>query len=159
VSDLVDGMVARRAAAATPFLRRLDSAVDTVFYLAVAYAAWLVHRAPLRALALPIGIVVAGEIANYLVALARFRREASHHAWSAKLWGLLLFLALLLLLGIGSAALLPFALAAGMIAEAEGLAITLTLPAWRHDTPSAWHAWRIRREHRRRTRQDTLRIE
>ena len=40
-SDVLDGVVARRYGAITPFLRRLDSSVDTVFYLAVAYAAWV----------------------------------------------------------------------------------------------------------------------
>ena len=39
LSDVLDGVVARRAGAVTPFLRRLDSSVDTVFYLGVAYAA------------------------------------------------------------------------------------------------------------------------
>jgi phosphatidylglycerophosphate synthase len=149
VSDVVDGMVARRASAVTPVLRRLDSSVDTVFYLAVAYAAWLLHPEPLRRLAVPIGVVLAGEALNYVAALVRFRREASYHAWSAKLWGLLLFLALLLLLGAGSGALLPFALAAGIVAEMDTLAITMTLPSWRHDVPSVWHAWRIRHDSRR----------
>jgi CDP-diacylglycerol--glycerol-3-phosphate 3-phosphatidyltransferase len=140
VSDVVDGMVARRTSAVTPFLRRLDSSIDTVFYLAVAYAAWLLHPEPLRRLVVPIGVVIAGEALNYVAALIRFRREASYHAVSAKLWGLLLFLALLVLLGTGSAVLLPIALVAGIVAELETLAITMTLPSWRHDVPSIWHA-------------------
>jgi CDP-diacylglycerol--glycerol-3-phosphate 3-phosphatidyltransferase len=148
VSDVVDGIVARRASAVTPFLRRLDSSVDTVFYLAVACAAWVLHPEPLRRLAVPIGVVIGGEALNYVVALARFRREASYHARSAKLWGLLLFLALLLLLGTGSAVLLPMALTAGIVAELETLAITMTLPSWRHDVPSVWHAWRILQDSR-----------
>jgi hypothetical protein len=41
--------------------------------------------------------------------------------------------------------LLPIALTAGIVAELETLAITMTLPSWRHDVPSVWHAWRIRR--------------
>jgi phosphatidylglycerophosphate synthase len=149
VSDVVDGMVARRALVVTPVLRRLDSSADTVFYLAVAYAAWLLHPEPLRRLGVPIGVVIAGEALNHVAALVRFRREASYHAVSAKLWGLLLFLALLLLLGTGSAALLPFALAAGIVAELETLAITITLPSWRHDVPSVWQARRIRHDSRR----------
>jgi hypothetical protein len=67
---------------------------------------------------------------------------------SAKLWGLLLFLALLVLLGTGSAGLLPIALAAGIVAELETLAITMTLPSWRPDVPSVWHAWHIRHDSR-----------
>jgi Phosphatidylglycerophosphate synthase len=144
VSDLLDGVVARHAGVVTPFLRRLDSSVDTVFYLGVAYAAWHRHPDALRALALPIAVVIGGEALNYAVAYAKFRREASYHARSAKLWGLLLFLALLALLATGSSTLLPVALAAGVIAEMETLAITLVLRGWRHDVPSVWNALRIR---------------
>lgn len=144
VSDVLDGVVARRAGAVTPLLRRLDSVVDTVFYLGVAYATWHRHPAELRALALPILIVMGAEALNYAVAYARFRREASYHARSARLWGLLLFLALFLLLATGRATLLPVALAAGMVAQLETLAITLVLPHWRHDVPSVWSARRTR---------------
>jgi phosphatidylglycerophosphate synthase len=143
-SDVLDGVVARRYGAITPLLRRLDSIVDTIFYLAVAFSAWILHPQPLRALAWPISIVLAGEAANYVVALLKFRREASYHAWSAKAWGFLLFLALMSLFGIGSAVLLPIALGAGIVAECESLAITLILPSWRHDVPSIWHARRLR---------------
>ncbi len=143
-SDVLDGVVARRAGAVTPMLRRLDSAVDTVFYLGVAYATWHRHPAELRALALPIAIVIGAEALNYAAAYVRFRREASYHARSARLWGLLLFLALFLLLATGRATLLPVALAAGMLAQIETLAITLVLPQWRPDVPSVWNARRIR---------------
>lgn len=145
-SDVLDGVVARRYGAITPFLRRLDSTVDSIFYLAVAYAAWMLHPQTLRALSWPIFMVLGGEATNYLVALLKFRREASYHAWSAKLWGFLLFLALLNLFGIGSAGLLPIALAAGIVAQCESLAITFVLPSWRHDVPSLWHARRLRLE-------------
>ena len=151
VSDILDGVVARRVGAVTPLLRRLDSVVDTLFYLGVAYATWHRHPAALRALAVPILIVIGAEALNYAVAYARFRREASYHARSAKLWGLLLFLALFLLLATGSAALLPVALAAGMVAQVETLAITLVLPQWRHDVPSVWNARRIRARRTQRT--------
>jgi phosphatidylglycerophosphate synthase len=144
VSDVLDGLVARRAGVVTPFLRRLDSSVDTVFYLGVAYAAWHRHPDALRALALPILVVLGAEALNYALAYAKFRREASYHARSARLWGLLLFVALLVLLAMGSSALLPVALVAGLLAEAETLAITLVLRRWRHDVPSVWNALRIR---------------
>lgn len=144
LSDILDGVVARRAGAVTPLLRRLDSTVDTVFYLGVAYATWRRHPAELRALAVPILIVIGAEALNYAAAYARFRREASYHARSARLWGLLLFLALFVLLATGRATLLPVALVVGMIAQAEALAITFVLPEWRHDVPSVWNARRIR---------------
>lgn len=144
VSDILDGVVARRYGAITPFLRRLDSVADTIFYLATAYAAWTLHPASLRELAWPIAVVIAGEATNFLVAFLKFHREASYHAWSAKVWGALLFSALMALFGTGSAAMLPVALLSGIIAQCESLAITAVLPIWHHDVPSVWHAWRLR---------------
>jgi CDP-diacylglycerol--glycerol-3-phosphate 3-phosphatidyltransferase len=149
LSDVFDGVVARHYRVATPGLRRLDSTVDTVFYLAIAYAVFRLHPAPLRALAWPIGIVLVGEALNYVAAYLVFKRGAGYHAWSAKAWGALLFVALLLLLASGSSALLPVALVLGVIAQADTLAITLALPVWQSDVPSAWHAVRMRRDPRR----------
>ncbi len=40
VSDIFDGIIARRLNVATPALRRLDSVADTFFYVACGYAAW-----------------------------------------------------------------------------------------------------------------------
>jgi CDP-diacylglycerol--glycerol-3-phosphate 3-phosphatidyltransferase len=145
LSDVFDGVVARRCGVATAMLRRLDSSVDTVFYLAIAYAVYRLHPDPLRALAWPIAIVLGGEALNYVAAYALFRREAGYHAWSAKVWGALLFSSLLLLLAGGNAILLPVALTAGIVAQADTLAITLSLPAWQPDVRGVGHALRLRR--------------
>jgi phosphatidylglycerophosphate synthase len=143
-SDVLDGVVARRAGAATPLLRRLDSAVDIVFYLSIAWAAWRLHPSSLRALKLPILLVVAGEIVNQGAALLKYGREPSYHAWSARVWGLLLFLSFFALLGFGSPMLLTVALAAGLLSQLESLGMTLVLPTWHHDVPTIRHAWRLR---------------
>ena len=145
LSDVFDGVVARRFDVATATLRRLDSSVDTVFYLCVAYAAWRIAPAPLRAVRWGVTAVLATMALNYLVEWLRFRREASYHARSARLFGLVLFAALAWLLATGSGALLPAAIVCGLVSHFENLAITLILPRWHHDVPSAAHAWRIRR--------------
>ena len=145
LSDVFDGIVARRGDAATPGLRRLDSVVDTIFYLAIAFAVWRLHPAVIRAYRVAIACVIAAELLNYAVAFARFRREASYHAWSAKAWGLLLFVALELLFAIAEPRVIPIALVVALLAQLETLAITLTLPAWDHDVRSVWIALARRR--------------
>lgn len=145
VSDVFDGIVARRGGAATSGLRRLDSVVDTIFYLAIAYAVWRLHPSVIRAYRVAIACVIAAELLNYAAAFARFRREASYHAWSAKAWGLLLFVALELLLAAGEPRLIPIALVVALLAQLETLAITLTLPVWDHDVRSVWIALARRR--------------
>lgn len=99
----------------------------------------------IRAYRVAIACVIAAELLNYAAAFARFRREASYHAWSAKAWGLLLFVALELLLAAGEPRLIPIALVVALLAQLETLAITLTLPVWDHDVRSVWIALARRR--------------
>ena len=145
LSDVFDGVVARRTGTATPMLRRLDSAVDTVFYLAIAVAAWLLHRDEIQPLLALIVLVIATELGTNLLCLLRFRREASYHAWSARLFGAALFAALLALFAAGTPTLVVPALVVGLLSHAENAAITLALPEWRHDVRSVFAAWKIRR--------------
>ena len=151
LSDDFDGVVARRTGTATPILRRLDSMVDTVFYLGIATAAWMLHRGELRPL-LPLMLLVIGtELATNALCWLRFRREASYHAWSARVFGLVLFAALLLLFAAESPALIVPAVVVGLISHAENAAITLTLPEWRYDVRSLFVAWQIRQSRPRAT--------
>ena len=145
LSDYFDGVLARRCAVDSAAVRRFDSATDTVFFLCAAWAAWRLHADLLRPWAGMALAVVALEVARYLFDAVKFRREAAYHAWSAKAWGLSLFAALVAVLGFGSAVpLVPVALALGIVADAEGLAISAVLPVWTHDVKSVLHALRIR---------------
>ena len=145
LSDILDGVVARRTGRATPALRRLDSSVDTVFYLAIAAAGWLLFREELRPTLPWITAVIATELLTNAVSWMRFRREASYHSVSAKLFGLSLFIALLVLFVAGTGALIVPAAVIGLLSHAENLAITAVLPEWRHDVRSILAARRIRR--------------
>jgi phosphatidylglycerophosphate synthase len=144
-SDYFDGVLARRFGVDGAAVRRFDSATDTVFFVCAAWSVWLLHAGLVRPYLWMVVIVAGLEAARYLFDLAKFRREAAYHAWSAKAWGLSLFAALVALLGFGRAVpLVPLALALGIVADAEGLAISLVLPVWTHDVKSVLHALRIR---------------
>ena len=43
VTDVFDGVLARRLGIATAKLRRLDSVADSVFYLCALWAVWVLH--------------------------------------------------------------------------------------------------------------------
>jgi len=144
-SDYFDGVLARRFGVDSALVRRFDSATDTVFFLCAAWSAWLLHADLLRPFLGLAAAVAALEVARYLFDFAKFRREAAYHAWSAKVWGLSLFVALVALMGFGQATpWVPLTLAVGIVADAEGLAMSLVLPVWTHDVKSVWHAWRVR---------------
>jgi CDP-diacylglycerol--glycerol-3-phosphate 3-phosphatidyltransferase len=65
--------------------------------------------------------------------------------WSSKLWGIFLFVGFFSLLALDTPGLpVTLAIYVGIIADIEGLAISLILPEWKTDVPTFFHALRIR---------------
>jgi CDP-diacylglycerol--glycerol-3-phosphate 3-phosphatidyltransferase len=145
LSDVFDGIVARRLGVATPGLRRLDSIADSLFYLAALFAAWHGHRDALTSRAGLLGTLLTLELLRYAVDWLKFRREASYHMWSSKLWGIALFAGCFQLLALGRDGwTVDAAIVCGIVADLEGLAISATLRQWRTDVPTIVHALRWR---------------
>jgi CDP-diacylglycerol--glycerol-3-phosphate 3-phosphatidyltransferase len=146
VSDYFDGVIARRLGVATPELRHFDSRADLVFYATAAWAVWRLHPDVVRSVAVPGLIVIGLDVVRHVFDFAKFGRDVAYHAWSSKIWGLSLALALVLLMGFGvSRPFVAIAVLLGLIAQLEGLAISVMLPVWTHDVPTLIHALRIRK--------------
>jgi CDP-diacylglycerol--glycerol-3-phosphate 3-phosphatidyltransferase len=146
LSDVFDGIVARRLGVATPFLRRADSLVDTAFYLCATAA--LATRAPAVLWSHLTGIAIVGalEVSRWVLERHRYGRIAAYHMWSAKLWGIALWLGFCEAFLTGRPG--PFmqaAIATGILTDIEGLAASLVLSSWHHDVRSIWHAVRLER--------------
>jgi CDP-diacylglycerol--glycerol-3-phosphate 3-phosphatidyltransferase len=147
ISDILDGILARRFGVDSAAMRRYDSTADTVFYLSAVYAVWALYPEALRANLTGLFLLLGLELARYAVDLYKFGRETSYHMWSAKLWNLTMFAAFTALLGFQLSGLLfTAAIWVGIASDLEGLIATALLPKWRHDVPTAWHAYRIRRQ-------------
>lgn len=146
LSDIFDGKIARRLGIATPNLRRLDSIADSIFYAAATYCLWLLHPEIIIGNLLPLLLLLALELARYVVDFIKFKKEASYHMWSSKLWGLFLFAGFFSAL-VFDATGWPVYLAiyGGLLADCEGLLISFILPHWKNDVPTFVHALRIRR--------------
>jgi CDP-diacylglycerol--glycerol-3-phosphate 3-phosphatidyltransferase len=147
LSDIFDGVIARRLGVATPALRRLDSIADSIFYVAAIYAVWVLKPDVIlghAALLMPLLML---EAARYAFDFWKFRREASYHMWSSKLWGLALFAAFFSVLVLDRAEFwVSAAIWLGILADCEGLLISIVLPRWKNDVPTIFHAMRIRSE-------------
>jgi CDP-diacylglycerol--glycerol-3-phosphate 3-phosphatidyltransferase len=151
LSDIFDGMIARRLGVATAGLRRLDSVADSIFYVAATLAAWHLHPAILSNHLCSLAILAALELLRYAVDFYKFKREASYHLWSSKLWGLALFGGFMSLLAWQQDGVwVLLAIWMGILADLEGLAISLILTHWQHDVPTLWHALGIAAGHRQR---------
>lgn len=147
LSDVFDGIIARRLKIATEGIRRLDSIADSIFYLCAALAAYRLYPAAIHERILPLAILLLLELGRYLFDYLKYRKETSYHMWSSKLWGIFLFAGFMSLLGFGQPGILvSLAIYVGIFADIEGLLISLTLQHWRHDVPTIFHALAIRRE-------------
>lgn len=147
LSDYFDGVIARRLGIATPTLRRLDSAVDTLFFISVAFAAWHLHPEMIRARWVPILILVSLEAFRYVFDFSKFQREASYHMWSSKLWALSLFVGFFSLLVFRrDTPLVDLMIYLGIVCDLEGIAISLILRKWKSDVPTIFHAVQWRRK-------------
>ena len=155
VSDYFDGMLSRKLGVASAELRHFDSRADLVFYATAAWAVWRLHPDVVRSVAIPALVVIGLDIVRHVFDFAKFGRDVAYHAWSSKVWGLSLALAMVLLMGFGVGQ--PFVgitVILGLIAQIEGLLISVALPVWTHDVPTLIHALRIRNAPVRRAVRD-----
>jgi len=145
LSDVFDGIIARRLGVASPGLRRLDSGADTLFYVAATFAAWHLYPQFIKEHSGALVLLIVLELGRYAVDLAKFGREASYHMWSSKAWGVVLFVAFVALLAFGyTGRWVAMALYVGISADIEGLAISYVLVEWKSDVPSIVHAIKAR---------------
>jgi CDP-diacylglycerol--glycerol-3-phosphate 3-phosphatidyltransferase len=145
LSDYFDGVIARRLGIATANLRRLDSICDSIFYAAALFAAWHLHSALLLPYLPTLGALFALELARYAFDYRKFGKEASYHMWSSKVWGIALFAGFFTLLVYEEAGWpVSLAIYIGLVADCEGLAISVVLRKWQADVPTIFHALRLR---------------
>ncbi|HVZ83873.1 MAG TPA: CDP-alcohol phosphatidyltransferase family protein [Terracidiphilus sp.] len=147
LSDVFDGILARRWGTATAALRVADSAVDMVFYIAVLAAAVARHGPVIRERMSLVAALLAMEAGRMLFDWIRYRRMASYHSYASKAWGMLLAAATIALLCFDRAYwLVTAALAWGILCNAEGIAMSCLLPEWTHDVKTLRRAVILRRE-------------
>jgi len=147
LSDVYDGILARRWGTETAALRVSDSAADTVFYLGVAAALVVRHWPIVRGRLWLFAILLALEALRLAFDSWKYRRMASYHSYLAKVWGVILVVATVAALCLDRAYwLLTLAIAWGILCDLEGLAMSCLLPLWAHDVKTLAQAFRLRRQ-------------
>lgn len=146
LSDVFDGIIARRLGVATERLRSADSIVDTFFYIAAVIALWLYAPSVLIANTTGILIIVVLEVARQALERIKYGRMAAYHFWSAKAWGVMLALGFIEAFLTGAPGpLFRIAIIVGIVADVEGFVASLILSRWHHDIPHIWKAVAIDR--------------
>ncbi|WP_422092225.1 CDP-alcohol phosphatidyltransferase family protein [Tenacibaculum ovolyticum] len=146
ISDILDGIIARKQNISSPKLRRMDSQTDMVFWLSIGLATCILYPKLISDNSIVIWTILGMELACYVISFIKFKKETCTHAFLSKLWGITLLIAFTSLIGFNHAGI-PFysAVIMGLISHIDVILIILILPKWTHDIPSAYHAYLIRK--------------
>jgi CDP-diacylglycerol--glycerol-3-phosphate 3-phosphatidyltransferase len=147
LSDILDGVMARRVGVSTAELRQADSFADVCLYLAVYLSAWLAYRDLIVQMWIPILAAVVAQGVWLVVNLVKYGKPASYHTYSARVWGVTLAIATVALFGFNQAGVWIWVAAiVGVLHSLEEIAMTLVLPQWQHDVWSIFHALELRKQ-------------
>ena len=146
ISDIFDGIIARKTNSSTVNLRRMDSQTDMIFWLSIGLSTWLLYPKLISANAYVIWTIIFLEITCYLISILKFKKESAHHNFLSKLWGISLLISFTSLIGFNYAGIaFQITIFFGMISHIDRILITLILPKWTSDIPTAYHAYLIRK--------------
>jgi phosphatidylglycerophosphate synthase len=147
VSDIYDGVLARRWRCDTAGVRLFDSMADTVFYLCTAVALWIGQPQLWRSYGSLLVALMTLETVRFAFDFAKFGKPASYHSYLAKAWGLVMAIAVVGVFALHRPnVLVPAALVLGILCDMEGLAMSWVMPVWRKDIKTLRAAWRLRRQ-------------
>lgn len=146
LTDIFDGIIARRLKISSERLRRLDSSIDQVFFVAVAIATFFQCKTFFYNNYLKLAILLGTEGLTYVVSFIKFKKEVATHAIASKIWTLILFATLIhIMVDCNARVLFEWCFYMGMISRLEIIAILLILRKWTNDVPSVYHAILLRK--------------
>lgn len=146
LTDIFDGIIARRLNISSEKLRRLDSIADQIFWILVAVATFIECPGFFKNNAVKLIILMSVEASTYLISYLKFGKEVATHAISSKIWTLILCSTLIQIMATcNSEALFQVCFYVGLITRFEIIAIMLVLKNWTNDVPSIYHAFLLRK--------------
>lgn len=139
LTDIFDGIIARRLGVATEKLRVWDSNVDQFFWIVILFSVFILHASFFMENYLVIMAIVVLEAVAYMISFLKFNRPIATHSYMAKIWTLTLF-AFLVDLTLHAKSNLLFWICAimGIVSRVEIILIIALLKKWAPDVPSVF---------------------
>ncbi|MGQ7857497.1 CDP-alcohol phosphatidyltransferase family protein [Pedobacter sp. WC2501] len=145
LTDVFDGIIARKLNISSERLRRLDSGIDQVFFISVAVATYIQCPDFFKNNLVKLIILGAFEASTYALSYIKFKKEIATHSIGAKIWTLTIFATLVeIMVHCESVVLFEICFWLGLATRLEILAIVFTLKKWTNDVPTIYHAVRLR---------------
>lgn len=145
LTDIFDGIIARKLNISTQKLRRLDSTIDLLFFTLVAFSSSILCPDFFKSNSTQLIILIGFEVLTYVVSFLKFKKEIATHTIGAKIWTLVLFSTLIQIIAqCQSDILFTICVWLGVLTRIEIIAIILILKNWTNDVPSFYQALQLR---------------
>ena len=145
ISDVFDGIIARRLNVSTVKLRRMDSFVDQIFWLSAVAGAYVICGEFFKSHAMLLVTIIGAEALTYLISYLKFKKEVATHAILSKVWTVIILATLIQIISTcDSTWLFMTCFYVGIVTRMEIIAILLIIRQWENDVPSLYHAILIR---------------
>ena len=145
ISDVFDGIIARRLNVSTVKLRRMDSFIDQVFWLSAVAGAYVICGEFFKSHAILLVTIIGAEALTYLISYLKFKKEVATHAILSKVWTVIILATLIQIISTcDSTWLFMTCFYVGIVTRMEIIAILLIIRQWENDVPSLYHAILIR---------------
>jgi CDP-diacylglycerol--glycerol-3-phosphate 3-phosphatidyltransferase len=146
VSDVLDGMIARKLKISTEDMRRLDTKIDTVFWFSCLFYLCVNRPLFLKTHIIELFILVFSELFIIVLGAIKFQERISYHTILSKCWALCL-LWFFIDLTLHPSVRMSFALSFwyGLIVQSEIILIAVILKQNHTDIPFVGQALRLRK--------------
>jgi len=137
LTDIFDGVLARKFKCYSVHLRQLDSKVDTIFWFSVLYLLMVMHSDFMKENAVKLFILLGLEIGVQIFGYFKFNNALALHTYAAKAWAVLIAVAVLQILSGNNAEIIFNVMFAwGLFVQVEVILIILKLKKFRVDVRS-----------------------
>ena len=136
ITDVFDGIIARRMGISSESLRIWDSNVDQFFWLAIISSVFYIHYQSILPHLKTITIVIILEVIAYTLSYIKFNKSIATHSILAKIWTLCLMVWIIEIILCQSNYTFPICFGLGIISRVEIILIIIMLKKWVTDVPS-----------------------
>lgn len=145
LSDIFDGIIARKLSISTAALRVMDSKIDTVFWFSCLFYLCIKKPQILQEYIFELLILVLLEILVIFLGHIKYRARVSFHTLLSKVWALCLMIFFIDAV-LNKSAVITFKVSFyyGLVVQAEILTILILLKEYHTDVPSIFQAIKLR---------------
>jgi len=138
LSDIFDGVIARKLNVVTDKLRKWDSNVDVLFVLGLLVTSFLINTQMIAYLP-EILVILTLELLTFGAYWLKFKKQPSNHSYLTKAFGVILFVNFCMMIGWANFSLLKVLMVVSICSYVDGFAILLRLKEWKVDNKSVFH--------------------